>query len=82
MLADRAPMNAQFGTDLAQRPALGVEIGRTLNVHGGHGNGSSPAMHSELDAFADDRCPDHPCSRLTAGAKYLVVTAAEIQKIK
>jgi hypothetical protein len=24
MLADRAPMNAQFGTDLAQGPALGV----------------------------------------------------------
>jgi hypothetical protein len=27
-------MNAQLGTDLAQRPALGVQIRRTLNVHG------------------------------------------------
>jgi hypothetical protein len=34
MLADRAPRNAQFGTDLAQRPTLGVQVGCTLNVHG------------------------------------------------
>jgi hypothetical protein len=26
MLADRAPMNAQLGTDLAQGPTLGVQI--------------------------------------------------------
>jgi hypothetical protein len=26
-------MNAQLGTDLAQRPTLGVQVGRTLNVH-------------------------------------------------
>jgi hypothetical protein len=34
LLADRAPMNAQLGTDLAQSPALGVQVGCTLNVHG------------------------------------------------
>ena len=34
LLADRAPMNAQLGTDLAQGPALGVQVGCTLNVHG------------------------------------------------
>jgi hypothetical protein len=34
LLADRAPMNAQLGTDLAQRPTLGVQVGCTLNVHG------------------------------------------------
>jgi len=33
LLADRAPMNAQLGTDLAQRPALGVQVGCTVNVH-------------------------------------------------
>ena len=33
LLADRAPMNAQLGTDLAQGPALGVQVGCTLNVH-------------------------------------------------
>jgi hypothetical protein len=26
-------MNSQLGTDLAQGPALGVQIGSTLNVH-------------------------------------------------
>jgi hypothetical protein len=30
----RCPGNAQLGTDLAQGPALGVQIGCTLNVHG------------------------------------------------
>ena len=33
LLADRAPMNAQLGTDLAQGPTLGVQVGCTLNVH-------------------------------------------------
>ena len=33
LLADRAPMNAQLGTDLAQRPTLGVQLGCTVNVH-------------------------------------------------
>jgi hypothetical protein len=34
LFADRAPMNAQLGTDLAEGPTLGVQVGRTLNVHG------------------------------------------------
>ena len=29
-------MNAQLGTDLAQGPALGVQVGCTLNVHDNH----------------------------------------------
>ena len=33
LIADRGPMNAQLGTDLAQGPALGVQVGCTLNVH-------------------------------------------------
>jgi len=33
LLTDRAPMNAQLGTDLAQGPTLGVQVGCTLNVH-------------------------------------------------
>ena len=33
LLADRAPMNAQLSTNLAQRLALGVQVGCTLNVH-------------------------------------------------
>jgi hypothetical protein len=33
LLADRAPMNAQLVTDLAQRPTPGVQVGCTLNVH-------------------------------------------------
>jgi hypothetical protein len=34
LLADRGPMNAQLGTDLAQGQALGIQVRRTLNVHG------------------------------------------------
>jgi hypothetical protein len=34
LLADRAPVNAQLGTDLAQAPSLAVHVGCTLNVHG------------------------------------------------
>jgi hypothetical protein len=33
LLADRAPMNAQLGTDLAQGPTLGVHVGCTLDIH-------------------------------------------------
>jgi hypothetical protein len=33
LLADYAPMNAQLVTDLAQGPALGVQVGGTVNVH-------------------------------------------------
>jgi hypothetical protein len=33
LVADRAPMNAQLGTDLPQGPALGVQVSCTLNVH-------------------------------------------------
>jgi hypothetical protein len=33
-LAERAPKNAQLGSDLAQRPTPGVQVGCTLNVHG------------------------------------------------
>jgi len=33
LFPDRAPMNAQLGTDLAQGPTLGIQVGRTVNVH-------------------------------------------------
>jgi hypothetical protein len=33
LLADRAPMNAQLWTDLAQGPILGVQVGCTPNIH-------------------------------------------------
>ena len=35
LLAHCGRGNALLVTDLAQRPAFGVEVGRTLNVHGG-----------------------------------------------
>jgi hypothetical protein len=38
LLADRAPMNAQLGTDLAQGPTLSIQVGRTLTIHDGYGN--------------------------------------------
>jgi len=33
MIVDHVPSNAQLRTDLAQGPALGVQLCRTLNVH-------------------------------------------------
>jgi hypothetical protein len=33
LMAHSSPWNAQLGTDLAQGPALGVQVGCTLNVH-------------------------------------------------
>jgi hypothetical protein len=33
LFAHCAPMNAQLGTDLAQSPTLGIQVGCTLNVH-------------------------------------------------
>jgi hypothetical protein len=42
LLADGAPVNAQLGTDLAQRPTPGVQVGCTLNVHGDTVAAASP----------------------------------------
>ena len=33
LLADRAQINAQLGTDLTECPNLGVQVSCTLNVH-------------------------------------------------
>jgi hypothetical protein len=44
-------MNAQLGTDLAHGPVQGVQVGRTLNVHGCHGNDSQP-VHLARSSFA------------------------------
>jgi hypothetical protein len=38
LIADRARREIQLGTDLAQGPALGVQVRRTLNVHARHRN--------------------------------------------
>jgi hypothetical protein len=43
LIAHRGPGNAQLGTDLAQSPALGVQVGRTLNVHRATVMGPTPA---------------------------------------
>jgi hypothetical protein len=34
LLANRGRRDAQLGTDLAHAPTLGVQVGRTLNIHG------------------------------------------------
>jgi hypothetical protein len=33
LVPDGAPIEAQLGTNLAEGPTLGVQVGRTLNVH-------------------------------------------------
>jgi len=35
LITDRGLRDAHLGTDLAQSPTLGVQVGRTLNVPGG-----------------------------------------------
>jgi hypothetical protein len=41
-------MDAQLGTDLAQSPTLGVQVGRTLNVHGVTVSAQSPRTCSAV----------------------------------
>jgi hypothetical protein len=48
LLADRAPMNALFGTDLSQGPALGVQVGCAVNVHGVTVTAQSPKTWSAV----------------------------------
>ena len=58
LLADRARMNAQLGTDLAQGPALGVQVGCTLNIHGATVTSRSAACGS----FGLQRSPGDACN--------------------
>jgi hypothetical protein len=44
LLADRAPMSAQLGTDLTQGPALGVQVGCAFNVHGATATAAGPCV--------------------------------------
>jgi hypothetical protein len=44
LIADRARRDAQLGTDLAQGPARGVQIRRTLNFHARHRNEYSESL--------------------------------------
>jgi hypothetical protein len=59
-LAHRAPMSAQRRTDLAEGPALGVQVGCTLNVHGdtvttrSAGSGSFRLRRSPRDACNEE----------------------------
>ena len=40
LIADRGLREAQLGSDLAQGPALGVQVGRTLKIQCAHRNES------------------------------------------
>jgi hypothetical protein len=42
LIANPGRREAQFGTDLAQSPTLGVQIGRPLNVHARNRSESQP----------------------------------------
>jgi hypothetical protein len=70
LLADRAPMNAQLGTDPAQRPALGVQVGCAINVHGGHRNQSLSlkAQEAAVDLGTDGTPRNRPNQCETSGA--------------
>jgi hypothetical protein len=52
LLADRAPMKAQLGTDLAQGSTLGVQVGCTLNVHG-----ATVTSHGRIVSSLDPESP-------------------------
>jgi hypothetical protein len=60
LLADCAPMNAQLGTDLAQSPALGVQVGCTLNIHERRHNESGQDGFRESGCFAGARSRTPP----------------------
>jgi hypothetical protein len=64
LFADRAPMNAQLGADLAQGPALGVQVGGSLNVHGDTVASRSAASGSfGLRRSPGDACDEEPSRR-------------------
>ena len=74
LLADRAPMNAQLGTDLAEGPTLGVQVGRMLNVH-----------RAAVTSFAGSTCSagELPLSHSTADNEALLnlLPATRIAKV-
>ena len=62
LLADRAPVNAQLGTDLAQGPALAVQVGCTLNVLR-HRNDAACRGPPRARFWTVDGRPDTPSPR-------------------
>jgi hypothetical protein len=58
LMAHGGPGNAQLGTDLAQTPTLGVQVGCTLNVHGDTVTSRSAASGS----FGLRRSPGDACN--------------------
>ena len=56
LMAHRGPCDVQLGTDLPQGPALGVQIGRPLNVHGATVASLSRIVFPPIgDAFCEGR---------------------------
>ena len=70
LLVDRAPMKSQLSSDLAQRPALGVQVGCAINVHGGHRNQSLSlkAQEAAVDLGTDGTPRNRPNQCETSGA--------------
>ena len=55
LVAHRCRREAQLGTDLAQGPALGVQVGCTLNVHGATVTSLSGSAFTEASAVSGCR---------------------------
>jgi hypothetical protein len=67
LLADRRRGNAQLGADLAQGPALGVQVGCTLNVHCATVTSRSAPSRS----FGLRRSPGDACNEESGGRSVI-----------
>ena len=68
-------MNAQLGTDLAQGPTLGVQVGCTLNVHGATVTSRSAASGS----FGLRRSPGDACNEESGRRSVIYMRALRLQ---
>jgi hypothetical protein len=57
MIMDHVRSNAHLGADLAQSPALGVQLCRALNVHGATLNELRQSSAFVVEAYGLRRCP-------------------------
>ena len=58
LLAHRGPGNAQLGTNLAQGPALGVQVGCAIDVH----CDTVASRNAASGSFGLRRSPDNACN--------------------
>jgi hypothetical protein len=65
LLADRGPMDAQLGSDLAKGPTLAVQVGRTLDIH----CATVTSLSAASGSFGLQRSPGDACNEESADGR-------------